>query len=151
MASGSMDNDRLNDSVLPLVRRDLARVSVRHTVGEALEQLRSTRIDGPVVYFYVVDELGRLQGVVPTRGLLLSPIDTPVERIMVRRVIALPTTATLMDACELFIVHRLMALPVVDDQKRLIGIVDVSLYTDEVRDLADREVSNDVFQLIGVR
>jgi magnesium transporter len=151
MAAGTIGNDRLNESVLPQVRRDLARISVRDTVGQALEKLRNTRIDGPVVYFYVVDEEGRLQGVVPTRGLLLSPIDMPVAQIMVRRVIVLPDTATLMDACELFIMHRLMALPVVDDEKRLIGIVDVSVYTDEVRDLADREVSNDLFQLIGVR
>jgi magnesium transporter len=104
-----------------------------------------------VVYFYVVDEQDRLQGVVPARGLLLNPAETPVAEIMIRKVATLPVDATLLDACEMFILHRLLALPVVDRTGRIRGVVDVSLYTDEMVDVADRQASDDLFQLIGVR
>ena len=86
-------------------------------------------------YFYVVDDDERVQGVVPVRRLLLSPLDKRVEEIMVREVIALPKTATVLDACDFFILHRLLAFPVVDKERRILGIVDVELYTDELIDL----------------
>jgi magnesium transporter len=47
-----------------------------------------------------------LKGVVPTRRLLLNPPDKPVAEIMVERVIAIPTSATVLDACEFFTLHR---------------------------------------------
>jgi magnesium transporter len=47
--------------------------------------------------------------------------------------------------------HRLLALPVVDDDKKLLGIVEVSLYTEEVFDLAQNQQLNEIFQLIGLR
>jgi len=143
--------DHFERPVLPSARKDFARILVQHTVGQALAHLRESLIEGQVVYFYVVDELNRLHGVVPTRALLLSPAETPVADIMLRNVVKLSADATLMDACELFIMHRLMALPIVDAQGRILGVVDVSLYTDEVTDLADRQSSDDVFALIGVR
>ena len=106
---------------------------------------------GRIVYFYVVDREQRLQGVLPIRRVLLNPPETPVAEVMVRNVVALPATATLVDACEQFILHRFLALPIVDDHRRILGVVDVELYTDEISDLARREESDDVFQLIGVR
>lgn len=149
VTAGSVDH--LEQSVLAVARREFAQISVRQTVGEALAQVQRSHIEGPVVYFYALDDAGRLHGVVPTRGLLLNTSDTPVEQVMVRNVVTLPETATLLDACELFIMHRLMALPVVDGQRRMVGVVDVSVYTDEMSDLANREASDGVFKLIGVR
>lgn len=67
-----------------------------------------------MIYFYVVDDEGRLEGVVPTRRLLLSPLDAPIAEIMVNKVIALTTEATVLDACEFFTLHRLLAFPVVN-------------------------------------
>ena len=86
-----------------------------------------------VTYFYVVDDDGRLQGVVPVRRLLLSPLDKRVAEIMVKEVIAIPKTATVLDACDFFILHRLLAFPVVDKDRRILGVVDVELYTNELK------------------
>jgi magnesium transporter len=47
--------------------------------------------------------------------------------------------------------HKLLALPVVDEEKRLIGVVDIEQYADEIHDLDVREQAADIFQLIGVR
>ena len=56
----------------------------------------------------------------------------------------------MLDACEFFIQHRFLAMPVVDDDERLLGVVDVGLFTDEVFDLAEQQGRDDVFQLIGI-
>src|SRR5207244_6613580 len=89
--------------------------------------------------FYFTDAEGRLRRVVPTRRLLLSPRDTPLTEIMVAPVISIPDTATVLDACEFFTLHRLLAFPVVDQHGRMVGLVDVELYTQELTDLETRE------------
>lgn len=143
--------NHFEENVLRHARTDFVRVRADQTVGQALAAVQKSKPAGRIVYFYVVDEEGRLQGVLPTRRLLLSPPETLVSDIMVRDVITLPSTATLLDACELFMLHRLLAFPVVDSEGRIQGVVDVELYTDELSGLARREESEDVFQLIGVR
>src|SRR5262249_47850117 len=120
------------------------------SVAEALEWLRQNPPSGRILYFYVVDAEGRLQGVVPTRRLLLSPLATPVADIMFRRVISLPQQATVLEACEFFIQHRLLAFPVVDTKGRMLGVVDMELYTDELNQLGDAEAREKLFQLVGI-
>src|SRR5262249_27836420 len=109
--------------------------------------------EGRIIYFYVVDREDRLQGVVPTRRLLLSPPERPLADLMVKQVVALPAHATVLDACEFFIQHRFLAFPVVDDERRLLGAVDVELYTEELGALGgddEGHTFDDLFQLIGV-
>jgi magnesium transporter len=145
---------RLNEPITRHLRQDFARLDAGLTVGDALAGLRRQPPGGRIVYFYVTDPDGRLAGVVPTRRLLLSPPDTPLADIMVGRVIALPDSATVLDACEFFTLHRLLAFPVVDAERRVVGVVDVELYTDELSGLDDRdddrERAHDLFQLAGV-
>jgi magnesium transporter len=143
--------DHHAENALDHARKDFVQVLVSQSIGEALSQIQRHGAGGPIIYFYLVDEEGRLQGVIPTRRLLLNPPETPVADLMVREVVTLPATATLLDACEQFIQHRFLAFPIVDDQRRILGVVDVGLYTHEISDLVRREESEDVFQLIGVR
>jgi magnesium transporter len=146
----SLIGQRLNEPILNFVRQDYVHILADQTVAEALDYARQNNVASRIVYFYVVDRDNVLQGVVPTRRLLLSPPDKLVREIMVANVVTLPTTATLFDACDLFLFHRLLALPVVDEQRRIAGIVDVELYTAEVSDVARHAESDDIFQLIGV-
>jgi magnesium transporter len=143
-------DERLLEPVTKFVRQDYVQILVHQTVGEALNYVQKSGIGNKIVYFYVLDEEGRLQGVVPTRRLLLSRPEVPVSDIMVTKMIALPSSATLVDACELFLFHRLLALPVVDEERHLVGIIDVELYNEELADLAEHNESDDIFQLIGV-
>ena len=132
------------------MRQDYSRLHVNQTVGEALEAIRRQPPEGRVIYFYVVDDENRLHGVVPTRRLLLSALDKKVADIMVREVITISRHATVLDACEFFTLHRLLAFPVVDEERRIAGVVDVELYTTELTEL-DRSERNDyLFQLVGV-
>jgi magnesium transporter len=141
----------LADVVSLHMRRDFMQLTVGQSVGEALAAVRERPGVGRIIYFYVADADGRLCGVVPTRRLLLSPPDKPVADVMVHQVIAIPATATVLDACEFFTLHRLLAFPVVDAERRIVGVVDVDLYTEEMSDIERREGGDDLFQLIGVQ
>jgi magnesium transporter len=141
---------RWNEPVTAHLRQDSPRLLLGLTAGQALDWLRQHPPPGRIIYFYVVDADGRLQGVVPTRRLILSPPETPLAELMVRHVVTLPAQATVLEACEFFIQHRLLAFPVVDEQCRLLGVVDVELYTDELTNLGDAAQQDDLFQTIGV-
>ena len=58
---------------------------------------------------------------------------------MVRRVVAIPATATVLDACEFFVLYKFFAFPVVDAERRVIGVVDVSLFAEEMLEADERE------------
>lgn len=140
----------LNDPVSCHMRHDFTLLRAHQTVGEALASLREQHPAERIIYFYVVDQEGRLEGVVPTRRLLLNPLDTLIREIMVRDVVAIPADATVLEACEFFILHRFLAFPVVDAERRLLGVVDVELYTKELAVLEEGGNTDDLFQLIGV-
>ena len=142
--------ESLDDPITRHMRTEFARLHSNQSIGDALSAIRTNPPTSRVTYFYVVDDEGRVQGVVPVRRLLLAPLDRRVEEIMVREVITLPKTATVLDACDFFILHRLLAFPVVDTDRRILGIVDVELYTDELNDLDRSQRHHDLFQLIGV-
>ncbi len=147
----AMPDHHLNDPVTRHMHQKFIRLRAAQTVGQALQEIRQTGQEGWIVYFYVVDHEDRLVGVIPARRLLLNPPEARIDELMDRKVIRLPASATLFEACEFFVLHRLLALPVVDEHGRMVGVIDVKLYTDEITDLARREEYEDVFQLIGVR
>jgi Mg/Co/Ni transporter MgtE (contains CBS domain) len=81
------------------------------SVGEALERIRREGVGERVIYFYAIDEEKRLVGVVPTRRLLTAPLETALREVMVRRVVAVPAKATVLDACEFFVLYKFLAFP----------------------------------------
>ncbi|MCX7887553.1 MAG: CBS domain-containing protein, partial [Verrucomicrobiae bacterium] len=139
------------EPVLPRIRRDVLALRQSLTVAQALERIRQQTPGERPLYFYVVDDAERLVGVVSTRALLTAQPQQVLSQIMSRRVITLPHTASILDACELFVMHKFLAFPVVDDQQRILGVVDVNLFTEEVLDLAEREKMNELFEAIGFR
>jgi magnesium transporter len=144
----------LNEPVRKHARADFATLHPDWTVGGALDHMRRFPPPGRIIYFYVVDDQLRLVGVVPTRRLLLSQSETPVRDIMIREVIAVPADATVLEACEFFTLHRLLAFPVVEAGRRLVGVVDVELYAEELAETGETApgaARDDLFQLIGVR
>ncbi|MBN1394156.1 MAG: magnesium transporter [Pirellulales bacterium] len=145
----AMVEANLNDPVTRHMRCEVARLHVDHTVGETLAELRRRPPPVRIVYFYVVDDDDRLKGVIPARALLLNPPEARIAEIMLTGVVAVPAEATVLEACEFFVLHRFLAFPVVDDKGRLIGAIDVEMYTDELRELGGG-ISDDLFQLVGV-
>lgn len=139
----------LHDSVLDHVQTDVVRLHPEQTVGHALEALRARGASLEIVYVYVVDGGGRLQGVVPTRALLASQPERPLREIVQEDVVAIPDWATVLVAAEYFVTQRFLAFPVVSADGVLVGQVDVSVFTDEVVGHAKRSF-DDIFQIIGV-
>ena len=146
--------DHLSEPVMSRVRTDFPVLRREFTVQQALDVIRREGVGERIIYFYVVDEANRLAGVLPTRRLLTSAPDKPLAEIMVTRVVAIPDTATVLDACELFVFHRFLAFPVVDAERRMRGVVEASLLTDEITaeagDAEDRPRSDELFETIGV-
>jgi len=141
----------LDEPIAAHVRRDFTVLRADQTVAQAIASLRKTTLGEKIVYFYVVDPHDRLVGVVPTRRLLMSAPETSVRSIMADNVVTVPSSATVLQACEFFLRHRFLAFPVVDAEGRIVGVVDIGMFADEMFDVAEREQLEDTFQLIGVR
>ncbi len=86
---------------------------------------------------------------VPIRRLLTTTPEARIDSIMIDDVEAIPSWATVLVAAEYFVNRRFLAFPVVEPGGRLVGVVDVSLFTDDVLTLA-RQSFDGIFQLIGV-
>jgi magnesium transporter len=132
------------------LQTDFITLDRKMTVLQALDSIRHQGRGQKIIYFYVLDADGRLCGVLPTRRLLLSSPDMSLETLMLRQVISIPDTMTVADACEFFVMHRLLAFPVVDADNHMVGIVDIGMFTDEMFDAGSFRTERDVFQLIGM-
>src|SRR5207253_8777209 len=150
-----------NAPVVDHARKDFPLLRAGMTVGEALERIRREGVGERVIYFYAVDEEKRLVGVGPARRLLTGPLDTALREVMVRRVVAVPAKATVLGACEFFVLYKFLAFPVVDGQRRVVGIVDANLFAEEVLEAGDTEdrsrsreavpVGPEFFEALGFR
>lgn len=142
--------DWLNDPVTAHMGTAAPLLRVDQTVTEALETVRACPTVGRIVYFYVVDAEQRLEGVVATRKLLLSQPQVTIRELMSTTTIAIPSTATVLKACQFFADHKLLAFPVIDPERKVIGAVDINLYTEEVTEIDRRQDADDLFQLVGI-
>ncbi|XHR29403.1 MAG: magnesium transporter [Chthoniobacteraceae bacterium] len=150
----SAQQKRFEEPILNHIRRDFGLLRQEWTVQQTLDHLRQLDVGDKIIYFYVAGENDKLMGVVPTRKLLLSRADEKLGDIMIRRVVAIPKTATVFDACEFFVLHKFFALPVVDEQRRILGVVEINLVTEEVLEgdsaaEPQQGPTDDVFELLG--
>jgi magnesium transporter len=145
----AQENNHLKSPVTSALRTDFIRLRPEFTVQESLDYIRRERLGQKIVYFYVMDQDDRLKGVLPTRRLLSASPDRKISDLMITRVVTIPQSATVLDACDFFITYKFLAFPVVDEQGRMIGLVDVDLFTEEVFDVARREKYDEVFETIG--
>src|SRR3989441_1976851 len=143
-----------NSPVGEHARKDFPILDADMTVAAALDRIRREGIGERVIYFFAVDADKRLVGVLPTRRLLTAPLDTPLHEIMVRRVIAIPASASVLDACEFFVLYKFFAFPVVDEHRHVVGVIDASLFAEEILGERDEQprpsapVRDDIFEIL---
>ena len=134
-------------------RKDFPLLQAGASAEKALETIRREGVGERVIYFYAVDERMRLVGVVPTRRLLTAAPATPLHEIMEPRVIALPATATVLEACEFFVLYKFLAFPVVDADRRIVGVVDADVFMESVLETQETEGEDvaraDFFEILG--
>lgn len=117
------------------------------TVGEALDKIRQTDQDKETVYYaYVIDERRKLVQVVSLRQLLFSIPTANIRDIASERVLKAYTEMPQEEVAQLMKRYDLLALPVVDREDRLVGIVTI----DDVVDILEEEATEDIQKLAGV-
>lgn len=110
------------------------------TVAESLERIRRDGVDKETIYTcYVIDAQRQLLGVVTAKTLLLSPPDAKIGDIMIRDFISAPTTEDVEELANDFRKYGLLAMPVVDNENRLVGIITV----DDVLEIQEEEATED--------
>ncbi|HXF03894.1 MAG TPA: magnesium transporter [Blastocatellia bacterium] len=117
------------------------------SVGEAITTLQRKSDELEMVfYLYVIDDRHHLVGVVSLRQLLLNPPSTPLRKIMSTDVISVHTSTDQEEVARVVSKYDLLAVPVVDDENRLVGIITV----DDVIDVLREEATEDIYALAGV-
>ncbi|HEX2443496.1 MAG TPA: magnesium transporter [Vicinamibacterales bacterium] len=121
-------------------------LSEEMTAGEAITEVQSARDVEMVFYLYVVDVRRHLVGVVSLRRLLLVPSDTPLKRIMTTDVISVRADMDQEEVARIVASYNILAIPVVDEENKLVGVITV----DDVIDVIKDEATEDVYRLAGV-
>jgi len=116
-----------------LMTLDFVTVPEHLTVREAMRRLREEAREIETVYYaYVVDEHDHLKGMFSLRDLIIAPGDTAVKDIMDQSVVRVHVDTDQQDIAHTVAHYNLLAVPVVDDHDRLLGMVTVDDAVDAV-------------------
>ncbi len=116
------------------------------TAREAIESLQKEHLDVEMpFYLYVVDEYGKLVGVSSLRQLVVVPPDTPLKEFMTTDVFSVQTDMDQEEVAKIVARYDILAVPVVDQTNRLVGIVTV----DDVIDILRKEATEDILKMAG--
>ena len=116
------------------------------TVEEAIRRLREIAPGAETVYYvYVVSEEMQVSGVLSLRELIASTDGTKLSEIMRKSLISVPVDMDQEEVARLVSKYDLLAVPVVDDRQRLLGIVTV----DDILDVLEEEATEDIYRRVG--
>jgi magnesium transporter len=117
------------------------------TAREAIESLQKEHSDVEMAfYLYVVDEYGKLVGVSSLRQLVVVAPETPLKEFMSTDVFSVRTDMDQEEVARIVARYDILAVPVVDDSNRLVGVVTV----DDVIDILRKEATEDILKMAGV-
>ena len=117
------------------------------TAREAIESLQKEHSDVEMAfYLYVVDEYGKLVGVSSLRQLVVVAPETPLKEFMSTDVFSVQTDMDQEEVARIVARYDILAVPVVDDSNRLVGVVTV----DDVIDILRKEATEDILKMAGV-
>lgn len=136
------------DSAGGIMQTEFLAVQETMTIEEAREWVRrdeESHIEG-AYYLYVVDSIGRLAGVLRMRDLLFRPEKLPVSEAMIKEVRCVSVHADQEKIAELVQNYHYLAVPVVDDFGKLVGVVT----NDDVIDVIQEEATEDMQRLAGL-
>ena len=117
------------------------------TVAEAFAKIRRTGVDSETVYTcFVTDERRELLGVVSAKTLMLSDMDTKIADIMETNIVSVETDTDKEIVANQFDKYDFLALPVVDKENRLVGIITI----DDAMDILQQETTEDISIMTAV-
>ena len=136
-----------NDTAGGIMVPDFIALAEDTTAKEAIEALQKEYSDVEMpFYLYVVDDYGKLVGVSSLRQLVLVRPETPLKTFMTTDVFSVQTDMDQEEVAKIVARYDILAVPVVDDTNRLVGIVTV----DDVIDIFRREATEDILKMAGV-
>lgn len=135
--------------ILELASPDFYAIPLSATVEEAVDLLRAAP-DKAVFYCYAIDEQRRLAGVIPVRKLLTAVPGTRVADIYSPSVIALPADGDRALLEDFFATYRFLAFPVVDGERRLLGVVQADAFSDQLMGEYEGRIRHDWLHSLGV-
>ena len=136
-----------DDSAGSIMTTEFIDLKKSMTVDEAFERIRKIGLDTETIYTcYVTDNNRRLLGLVTVKDLLLSEKDSLIGDLMDENVIFAVTIDDREEVVKLFDRYNLMALPIVDKENRLVGIVTV----DDAIDVIQEEVTEDIEKMAAI-
>ena len=117
------------------------------TAEQSIKRIRRTGVDKETIYIcYVTDENSKLIGITSVKDLLLSEDDSLVADLMEENVIAVNTLDDQEKVAQMFSNYNYLALPVVDTENRLVGIVTI----DDAIDVIQEEATEDIEKMAAV-
>lgn len=135
------------DSAGALMTPEYINLKKTDTVKEALEHIREVGLDRETIYTcYVLDRGRKLIGVISLRALVIAPDDAVVGDLMVEDPVVAHVDDDQEEVSDLFTRYGYLAIPVVDNEFRLVGIVTV----DDILDVIEEEVTEDIERMGGV-
>jgi len=135
------------DSAARLMQRSLVKVPDRWTVGEVIDHCReASDLPDDVYDLFVVDADGRLAGTVKLGRMLRTKRPVPILDLVDPDIQSIPAGATRAEVARLFRDRDLVSCPVVNGERRLMGVIMI----DDVVDVIDEEAGADILQLGGV-
>ncbi|MEB3339224.1 magnesium transporter [Okeania sp.] len=119
-----------------------------YTVAQSLERIRSLAHVTETVYsLYVTDTNRHLTGIVSLRDLVTSQLDQTISEIINRDFVSVQTGTDQEEVAHIIQRYDFLAVPVVDSEQRLVGIITV----DDVLDILQQETTEDIYALGGVQ
>ena len=135
------------DSAGSIMTTEFVRLRPKMTAEEAIKRIRRTGIDKETIYTcYVADEQSRLIGIVTIKSLLLAEDDDTIENLMETNVISVNTLDDQENVVQVFNKYNFLAVPVVDKENRLVGIVTV----DDAIDVMEEETTEDIQKVAAI-
>ena len=135
------------DSAGSIMNMEFLSLKKDMTVEDALKRIRRTGTDKETINVcYVVDPARKLLGIVSLRTILLSDEDDIIEDIMETHVISVGTLEDKEDVAQTFSKYDFIALPVVDKEDRLVGIITV----DDAMDVMEAEATEDIEKMAAM-
>ena len=117
-------------------------------VGDALEKIRRTAPDKETIYTcYVIDAERHLEGIVSLKEFVLATVDKTLEEIMHKEPIFVNTHDDQEYIADIFKNYDLLAVPVVDNEHRLVGIITI----DDIVDVIEEENTEDFYKMAAVQ
>ncbi len=136
-----------SDTAGGLMSPEIVPLSLSMSVQEAIELLRRRQEEAETVYYaYAVDDAGRLQGVLSLRDMALAAPGKSLSDLVVRDAVKVRVTEDVEEVARTFDKYDYFALPVVDENDRLLGVITV----DDVIDVIREEATEDIYGLAGV-